>query len=657
VIALTLGTFVGAFVVAHELFPDRSGNNDEAVYVYQAEVLRSGDLTTPIGPTTDFVRPWMSGTHDDHLVMVFQPVFPAILALSDLLFGSMRVAVALIAAACIPLAFRLTSVLLDDERAGVVAAALFAASPLVIVHSGLYLEYLLAVALEMTVLLLVVTATRSMPRVSTGRLVAAGLAHGVLFFARPLEAIVLGVVVLVYLALRTGRISLVGRSVGLVVLGAIPMLLLCLAYNTAITGHPLRFPLWATGGDNAFGFGPRRIATGSPVTDFRLHDAWFALRVNLRAFPHWFAGGLVSVAVALYGTVQLWRSGRRRVVATMATLTVLVPAAYFFYWGNLLIATSGRNLFGPHYYLALLVPAVVVTSAGVVDLARRGGHLAVGALVLAMLIGSGIEVRDKIDANVQSRDSIGEELAAVRNATANTAPAAGPETGPATGNDQRVAMIVPAGPDGAYLLHPRGAMGNRPGLNTRLVYTVDLQARNNDLPELFPGRSLYRFQRVDDAGGSRPDVARLTRRREHGYRARVSLTNASDQPVVSLYAGVVGDGVATCVLDRVSSRGKSYRPTTIITPDRLLMQGCENGDVSVVLPVTGCTLALGVAYGPTPDPTVGLAAEQRLWLLPRPQLDDRVDLMTPPDTWLRGPGGPFRVAVPDDGLRITYDAT
>jgi hypothetical protein len=660
VAVLTIGTFFGAFVVAHELFPDRSPNNDEAVYVYQAEILRSGHLTLPVDANTDFVRPWMSGTHDGHLVMVFQPVFPAVLALSDLLFGSMRVAVALIAAACIPLAYRLTTVLLDDERAGVVAAVLFAASPLVIVHSGLYLEYLFAVALEMGVLLLVAGAVpgddrrdaRPIPagRGRTARLTFAGLLHGVLFFTRPLEAIVLGIVVVVYLALARRPLASVARSVRSIIVGALPIVVLCLAYNAATTGNPLRFPLWATGGDNAFGFGPRKIAAGSPVTDFRLHDAWFALRVNLRAFPHWFAGGLVSIGFAAYGTVQLWRAGRRSVVLTLAALSVLVPLAYFSYWGNLLIAMRGRSLFGPHYYLALLIPAVVVTSAGIVDVARRGRHLAVGAMAIALVFGSGIEVGAKVDANQQARDRISEELEAVR----DTVDARSSSTDAAPVAD--AVVIVPAGRDGAYLMHPRGAMGNHPSLRGPLLYAVDLQARNNDLPERFPGRTLYRFQRVDDADGSHADVVALTRRRELGYRPRISLENVSGQPVVVLYAGVVGRDMVSCVLDRNSAVGRQYRPSSVISAGEIVLQGCENGDVVVPLPRSGCTLALGAAYGPTPDSATALADEQRLWLLPRPQLNDRVDLLTPPDTWHRGPGGAFRVTAPDDELRIAYDA-
>ena len=56
-----------------------------------------------------------------------------------------------------------------------------------------------------------------------------------------------------------------------------------------------------------------------------------------------------------------------------------------FYWGNLLIV-SGRRSIGPHYYLALLVPLVVLGSIPLAALSRRrraGGALIVVAVVLA----------------------------------------------------------------------------------------------------------------------------------------------------------------------------------------------------------------------------------------------------------------------------------
>ena len=90
--------------------------------------------------TDDFFTPWLTGEHDGRLVFGFQPVFPATLALSKLLFGTMRVAPALIASSCVILVAALTREAVGSERSAVFSAALFALSPLVVIQSGLYLE-------------------------------------------------------------------------------------------------------------------------------------------------------------------------------------------------------------------------------------------------------------------------------------------------------------------------------------------------------------------------------------------------------------------------------------------------------------------------------------------------------------------------------------
>ncbi len=107
VIVLAIVSFVLSLVVAHRVFPLLSANNDEAVYLFQARVFRSGHLTLPADGYRDYFRPWMSSEHDQKLVLVFQPVFPALLALSDLIFGSMRVALGAIAAGSVLLMYAL----------------------------------------------------------------------------------------------------------------------------------------------------------------------------------------------------------------------------------------------------------------------------------------------------------------------------------------------------------------------------------------------------------------------------------------------------------------------------------------------------------------------------------------------------------------------
>ena len=105
-----------SLVVGHWLFPHLSSNNDEPIYVLQAQAMRHGHVTLSASAHDDFFRPWMSGREDGHLFLVVQPVLPALLAVSDLLFGSMRFAVAAIAAAAVIAVFAAVRELLDDEK-------------------------------------------------------------------------------------------------------------------------------------------------------------------------------------------------------------------------------------------------------------------------------------------------------------------------------------------------------------------------------------------------------------------------------------------------------------------------------------------------------------------------------------------------------------
>jgi 4-amino-4-deoxy-L-arabinose transferase-like glycosyltransferase len=225
VIALAIASFVLALVVADQLFPLLSANNDEAVYLFQARIFRSGHLTLPADDYRDFFRPWMSSEHDEQLILVFQPVFPALLALSDLVFGSMRVVLGLIAGGSVLLVYALARELELSTRARVIACAFFALSPFAVIQSALYLEYLFAVALEMAVLTLLLAGLRSAAGRRARRLTAAGLLFGLLVFTRPLEGLMLGVAMGLYLIVRERTLARALRQLGWPVLGAIPPVL------------------------------------------------------------------------------------------------------------------------------------------------------------------------------------------------------------------------------------------------------------------------------------------------------------------------------------------------------------------------------------------------------------------------------------------------
>jgi hypothetical protein len=481
--------FCISLAAGHLFFQNLSLNNDEAVYVLEAQMFGQGDVTLSDSAHGDAFRPWMSGrVGGDRLVLVQQPTLPALMALSEALFGTMRVALAAIAAAAVVAMHALTNALLRDLRIAVVAATCFVLSPLVMVQSAMFVSYVLAVSLAAASLAVL---TRGLDRQTQGQrfrpwLVGAGLFEGLLLCTRPLEGIILGAVIFAWALLRSTNVRLAIRSMTLVYLASAPLLIVALIYNSFTTGDPFTFALWTIGGNDSFGFGMRAIAEHSQYINVGVSEAWLALRVNLRAFPHWIVGGVVSVPVALWGASRLWTISRS-VFWLVVVQLCLTPFAYFFYYGNYLII-GGRNFYGPHYYLSLLLPTMVLLGVGLVDLAGRR-RVVLPAAIGAMALGMAIEIPDKVNVNLAARDAIAAEVELVDSTVQEPA-----------------VVLIPVGKDGPYILHPWGAFANPPSLDSDVLYAVDLGARSLELVERFPNRRFYRFEISGDGASADPSA-------------------------------------------------------------------------------------------------------------------------------------------------------
>ena len=92
-----------------------------------------------------------------------------------------------------------------------------------------------------------------------------------------------------------------------------------LVYNAQLTGNPFRFPLWAIGGNNSFGFGQRNVVAGSPLIDVTFLNGLKALHQNMRSLPHWMFGSLLVVPLCVYG---LWQRRRDATCRPFPTATV-----------------------------------------------------------------------------------------------------------------------------------------------------------------------------------------------------------------------------------------------------------------------------------------------------------------------------------------------
>jgi hypothetical protein len=127
-------------VMQYRWFPHLSKDNDEPVYLFQAQVLRDGHLTLPAGDLGLSFRPWMSGIIGDRTVLVFPPGWPAVLALGTLVLP-FKVVGALAALYGLAAVYLLGFEVTRDRVAALAAAAFVGLSPLMLILGGTALSY------------------------------------------------------------------------------------------------------------------------------------------------------------------------------------------------------------------------------------------------------------------------------------------------------------------------------------------------------------------------------------------------------------------------------------------------------------------------------------------------------------------------------------
>lgn len=621
--ALMVLAAVVAVTLRHRVFPALSDNHDEAVYLIQARMLAAGDLTLPLGPTTEFFRPWMSGPVGDHLVMVFPPVLPALLAVGMLGGIGVPGVLAVIAAAGAGLAFLAGWELTGDRRAGLAAAAMLVVTPLFVIQSGLALTYVLALDLELSALVLLHRGVRVR---RAGWLVGGGAALGLLAFARPYDAVLVGGPLAAVAVLEARRVATMLSRAGWIVLGALPFGLASLTYNLAVTGSPWRIPLEAAGGDNAFGFGERNIAAGTPRVRYDLATGVSSTLKNVAALPGWLPGGVALVALALLGVAVRRRS---RWTWALVALTVMTPLGYTLYWGNLLVVIGAPSI-GPHYYLSVLIPLVVLGGLGWTTLWRRRPLIAV-AVALGMVLHSGVSLDQRLDVNRRLVAAQRREQALIDSARLRDA-----------------IVVLPApGRDGGWIGHPRPSFLNDPQLRGPVLFAVDRAGETLRLFDDFGDRDLYRLLArrgvPDPAARPAPVLWPIDRVAGTAVDVPVRVVNTDGRPVVTVD---VTDGKQSrrFVLDQHSGPGRAYDVTWRLEEGSIGLRGGDGAPVAgpsgelTALRGSG-TVAVGVEFGAVGGaPGAGARVESRFWYR---MVGGRVELVTPGEPWTKDGAGPW----------------
>lgn len=388
--ALALMAAITAVVLSRTVFAHLSINNDEGIYRLQADALAHGHLFGRAPHPADSFRPWLAAVVDSHYVLKYTPLYPAVLALSAVVTGGPLLALAAVAAGAVAMTYLLAVEVLGDRREALGAAALFSASPLILIQSGLLLPYLFTVLLLEAFAWGLVRgfgrgATRPGRRVGTRpALLLAGTALGLALVARPYDAVLFGAPVVVGVLGRRWREHLTLRRVVLV---AVPLAVALggfLAFNAAATGRLLKPTFSLLEPRDALGFGDRYLYPTDIRHDFGPRQAVDGLISNGSLLVGWSAGGAVMVALAA-ATLA-----RRRAPAPALWLTgsaALLVAGYGFFWGpwNAASQWGGTRFVGPFYFLPVVVPLTILAARSLVDVVRR--QVWAGAALTVAMVG------------------------------------------------------------------------------------------------------------------------------------------------------------------------------------------------------------------------------------------------------------------------------
>jgi len=624
VAALAVMAFVAAIAVQRHVFPFYSGDHDEPVYRYQAEMLLDGDLTIPRSQE-EFFRPWLSGPHEDRLVMAYQPGWPAVLAASKQIFGSMLFALGAAAALSVIACFLMARELLGRAGPGALAAALFALSPWMLLLSGTYLNYVFAVGLGTTFgyLLLRGLGTRSRRTFVLG-----GVIWGGIVLTRPFDAFLYGLPILLYafLAHRQRLKELVG-SAALVALGAIPGLFLTAAFNNAVTGTPFRFAMTVqSGGYTSIGWGVRSSAPDTPPLDFTFPWALDSIRANLWALPGWLLGSWVLVGLAAFGAVRIWRADRAR-FWLLISMTFAFPLGYVVWWASALSTGGARHGIGPHYYVPIMVPLAILAAKGIVEIRWRRTLtlIALGVLAVALTAYSlPPKLDDKRFVNVAAREYVSDV-----------------ERGLLARGTHPALVIQERGVD--YVMNEHATLSNPPDLRSDVLYALDRGARNADLITEYRDRRVYRIVKELPPN---MELTRLPARVKPvavvsgpAVTLRTTVTNTNGNPVVIAYL-CRGSRIHRYVLDTASTAGRSYDVTWTLLPDTTRFEGPYTGITSRLKPMQhgACgkerpdRLTVGASFGSSEQARDPDRSEARYYA--RVQ-GGQVQVLTAPENWLR----------------------
>lgn len=291
--------------------------DDESAYVFQAKLYSDGHLSGALlQPEALFEHQFVVEVAPDGGVRqrtgVYPVLQPFLMALSSV-FGDMHVSQSLALGVITYNTGRLAQTLFRDPRVGLTAAWLCAVSPCLLGLGATYHTSILATALSVVSLRLLSWA-REGSSVLRGLLL--GLSTGAIFLTRPLDGAIMVCGVGFALVWRAwsgrGRAPRFFPIIGYALGGMLP-LLVYVAVNMRLTGHPLRsaYTLLEEQVGSFFGFGPDKMFG-------REHSAWLGMIQTL--------GALIRLNTWLFGwpsCLLLWVASLHSAFRTRTTLALM----------------------------------------------------------------------------------------------------------------------------------------------------------------------------------------------------------------------------------------------------------------------------------------------------------------------------------------------
>jgi 4-amino-4-deoxy-L-arabinose transferase-like glycosyltransferase len=624
ILVLAFIAFIWAIAAARLLFPFYSVNNDEPVYVLQAEALAEGKLyLSPHKFDERFFNTWLLLRRGDKITFKYTPVHAAFLTLGQHLFGSMRMSLGIIAAANILLVYWFTQEVYKNYRLALASALFVLLSPFFLIQSATFLSYTTFLLLGLLFAALFLRGTRlNLPFL----LILDGLSLGLAFFARPYDAVLFsipfGLLFAQYLWLDFRRH--ISQGVWLV-LGFLPMLGLVLAYNNFLAGNPFQFPYLQDPLDGV-GFGPRRFHPLAEIIDYNLTLALESAITSLLELNYWVFGGPILLTLMVF---YLIKQHIRWQETSLMFLGLLFPVGHLFVYGVYnLVYFNFHKIMGPVYYMPVLIPVSVLGARGLQIIFRHQKKFALSIALLMFLVNSGL-LLGQITTNYSFT---------LRNRAVYR---------PFLEKQLKNSLVFVPPVWGPVLLHPFAYLRNPPSLDGPVIYALNRGRKNLTLFQAYSGRTFYRFDVksafTDDLADNffglvqiahpppETDLVELFTIRDDALSQSLRIVNPTDSPYVYTYVWN-NELTETYLLDNASHRDREYEIEWRIRPEAIEFKG-EFVEKKTSLPGLSSDrqLAVAVAFCDKADRSTQNIFEYRYDF--NLTADNQIEILFPPEEW------------------------